>query len=146
MAFPGFKVQNLICYESVPLGPWFWHMARDAFSSNSIVPLNQNTGKYIEGWQGTLEFNFKYRFMTEYHISIYMIYHMQEGYCHCGQEDGCDVVKFSRLVTVKKNDEQALKQGLAKFGPASISINVGRKSLKFYSSGVYDDTECSKYM
>ena len=23
MAFPGFKVQNLICYESVPLGPWF---------------------------------------------------------------------------------------------------------------------------
>lgn len=84
--------------------------------------------------------------MTEYHISIYMIYHMQEGYCHCGQEDGCDVVKFSRLVTVKKSDEQALKQGLAKFGPASISINVGRKSLKFYSSGVYDDTECSKYM
>ena len=49
-------------------------------------------------------------------------------------------------MTVKKNDEQALKQGLAKFGPASISINVGRKSLKFYSSGVYDDTECSKYM
>ena len=69
----------------------------------------------------------------------------QEGYCHCGEEDGCNLVKFNRLVTVKKNDEKALKQGLAKFGPASISINVGRKSLKFYSSGVYDDTECSKY-
>ena len=110
------------------------------------MPLNQNTGKYIEGGQSTLEFNSKYGFMSSITFAIYMIYHMQEGYCHCGQEDGCDVVKFNRLVTVKKNDEQALKQGLAKFGPASISINVGRKSLKFYSSGVYDDTECSKYM
>ena len=50
------------------LGPWFWHMARDACSSNSIVPLNQNTEKYIEGWQSTLEFNFKYGFMSENHI------------------------------------------------------------------------------
>ena len=47
-------------------------------------------------------------------------------------------------MTVKKKDEKALIRGLAKFGPASIAINVGRKSLKFYSSGVYDDPECSK--
>ena len=53
-------------------------------------------------------------------------------------------MKFKRLVTVKKLDENALIQGLARFGPASIAISVGRKSLKFYSSGVYDDPECSK--
>lgn len=47
-------------------------------------------------------------------------------------------------MTVKKNDVEALKQGLAKFGPASIAIDVGRKTLKFYKSGVYDDPECSK--
>lgn len=69
---------------------------------------------------------------------------LQEGYCHCAEEDHCEVVKFKRLVTVKKLDEKALIQGLAKFGPASIAISVGRKSLKFYSSGVYDDPECSK--
>ena len=68
----------------------------------------------------------------------------QEGYCHCAKEDGCDVIKLKRVVTVKKNNEEELKQGLAKFGPASIAINVGRKTLKFYNSGVYDDPECSK--
>ncbi|KAL9979945.1 hypothetical protein ACROYT_G008468 [Oculina patagonica] len=70
-------------------------------------------------------------------------YLAQEGYCHCAKEDGCDVINFKRVVTVKKNNAEELKQGLAKFGPASIAINVGRKSLKFYNSGVYDDPECS---
>lgn len=45
---------------------------------------------------------------------------------------------------MKKNNMEGLKQGLAKFGPASIAIDVGRKTLKFYNSGVYDDPECSK--
>ena len=53
-------------------------------------------------------------------------------------------MNFKRVVTVKKNNVDALKQGLAKFGPASIAIDVGRKTLKFYNSGVYDDTDCSK--
>ncbi|XP_068679493.1 counting factor associated protein D-like [Montipora foliosa] len=71
-------------------------------------------------------------------------YLAQEGYCHCAEDDDCEVVKFQRLVTVKKLDENALIQGLARFGPASVAISVGRKSLKFYSSGVYDDPECSE--
>ena len=82
-----------------------------------------------------------------YHVIVVHAQHCflpKEGYCHCAEEDRCDVVKFKRVVTVKKHDEEALKQGLAKFGPASIAISVGRKSLKFYSSGVYDDPECSK--
>lgn len=69
---------------------------------------------------------------------------MQEGYCHCAKEDGCDVVNFKRVVTVKKNNAEELKQGLARFGPASIAISASRKTLKFYNSGVYDDKECSK--
>ena len=55
------------------------------------------------------------------------------------------MVNFKRVVTVKKKNVEALKQGLAKFGPASIAIDVGRKTLKFYNSGVYDDPECSKW-
>ncbi|XP_058968750.2 counting factor associated protein D [Pocillopora verrucosa] len=75
--------------------------------------------------------------------SSYGRYLAQEGFCHCAKEDGCDVVKFKRVVTVKKKDAEALKHGLAKFGPASIAISASRKTLKFYNSGIYDDEDCS---
>ena len=72
------------------------------------------------------------------------MWYAQEGFCHCAKEDGCDVVKFKRVVTVKKKDAEALKHGLAKFGPASIAISASRKTLKFYNSGIYDDEDCSE--
>ena len=68
----------------------------------------------------------------------------QEGYCHCEEKDNCTVVKFDTITTVRKRSEKALQHGLASFGPASIAINVNKKSFKFYSSGVYDDPDCGK--
>ena len=77
-------------------------------------------------------------------VGIFYVF-TQEGYCHCEEKDNCTVVKFNKLTTVKKLNEKALKQGLARFGPASVAINVNKKSLKFYSSGVYDDPDCGKF-
>ncbi|XP_048583024.1 counting factor associated protein D isoform X2 [Nematostella vectensis] len=69
-------------------------------------------------------------------------YLAQEGYCHCAKTDKCDTVHFERVMTVPKYNQTALRRGLALYGPASIAINVNRKSLKFYSGGVYDDPQC----
>ena len=77
-------------------------------------------------------------------LKILLLYFTQEGYCHCEEKDNCTVINFDTISTVKKLDETALKHGLVSFGPASVAINVNKKSFKFYSSGVYDDPDCGK--
>lgn len=66
----------------------------------------------------------------------------QEGYCHCSHKNNCSTVQFTRMMTTPKKNEEALRRGLAWYGPASIAINANRKSFKFYSSGVLDDPKC----
>ena len=53
-------------------------------------------------------------------------------------------MNFKKVMTTSKHKVDELKEGLARFGPASIAVNVDKKSFKFFSKGVYDDPECSK--
>jgi len=50
--------------------------------------------------------------------------------------------QVSNFYYVKQEDEDALTAVLAMKGPVAIAINAGLRSFQFYSSGVYDDSEC----
>ena len=43
-----------------------------------------------------------------------------------------------------KNNSDSLKFALATHGPIASSVNSDRKSFRFYSHGIYDDTECGE--
>ena len=54
-------------------------------------------------------------------------------------------VKISGYVNVTSNDPEALKAALVKFGPISVSIDASKRSLSFYSNGVYYEPTCRKF-
>jgi len=47
------------------------------------------------------------------------------------------------FVDVPQGDEQALKKAVATVGTISIAIDASHQSFQFYSTGVYDEPECS---
>ncbi|XP_059423990.1 cathepsin S-like [Carassius carassius] len=50
----------------------------------------------------------------------------------------------SKYYSVRKGDEEALKQAVANIGPISVSIDATRPQFIMYHSGVYNDPSCSK--
>ena len=69
---------------------------------------------------------------------------MQEGFCHCGRKDNCTVARIDGFIQVKKHSFKALRFALATHGPIASSINADRKTMRFYSHGIYDDPKCGE--
>jgi cathepsin L len=73
----------------------------------------------------------------------------EESYPYTAQDGTC---KFQTanigatdtgFVDVPAGNEQALASALATVGPISIAIDASHQSFQFYSSGVYNEPECS---
>lgn len=67
-------------------------------------------------------------------------YKGQDGYCLANQTQR--VGKFKGYVRVPRYDEAALREAVYSRGPIAISFDASRPSFRFFSSGVYYDTEC----
>lgn len=68
-------------------------------------------------------------------------YEAQDGTCrysakYAGGED-------TGFVDVPSGDENALKEAVATVGPVSIAIDASQSSFQFYSSGIYNEPDCS---
>ncbi|XP_057714556.1 cathepsin L.1 [Corythoichthys intestinalis] len=46
-------------------------------------------------------------------------------------------------VDIKKGDERALLEAVARVGPVSVAIDASQESFQLYDSGVYDEPDCS---
>ncbi|XP_076371767.1 cathepsin L-like peptidase [Tachypleus tridentatus] len=71
------------------------------------------------------------------------------SYPYEGKDDVC---RFSKkkvgatdtgYVDLPQGDEEKLKEGIATIGPISVAIDASHESFQFYSSGVYDEPNCS---
>ncbi|XP_068738415.1 cathepsin S-like [Montipora capricornis] len=87
------------------------------------------------------------KWVKRYGVAVkrdYGPYLAQEGFCHCGESENCTITHITGFVRVTKNNSDSLKFALATHGPIASSVNSDRKSFRFYSHGIYDDTECGK--
>ena len=62
----------------------------------------------------------------------------------CGESAVNGTVRISGYVNVTTNDPDALKVALVKYGPISVSIDASKKTLSFYSNGVYYEPTCGE--
>ncbi|CAG4983240.1 unnamed protein product [Parnassius apollo] len=70
-------------------------------------------------------------------------YLQQDGYCKL--ENMTQVYSIKGFAKVPSLSESALKVALLKYGPVTVGIYAGR-NMKFYSSGIFYDIDCSKKM
>lgn len=68
-------------------------------------------------------------------------YTAQDGTCHFNAS--FVGAKISGFEDVPAGSESALKAALNKAGPVSVAIDAAHQSFQFYSSGIYDEPECS---
>ncbi|VVC27036.1 Peptidase C1A, papain C-terminal [Cinara cedri] len=70
-------------------------------------------------------------------------------YSYKAKKTLCHFKKYKAMAQVTKisilppYDEHILKAAVALIGPISVSINASPKTFQLYSSGVYDDPECT---
>lgn len=73
----------------------------------------------------------------------------EASYPYEGQDLECrynatnSAVKVKSYVDVIAGSEAALKKDCTNNGPISIAIDAGHRSFQFYSTGIYDEPECS---
>jgi len=68
-------------------------------------------------------------------------YHPYKGWCQFNRWSVvAKVAGYNRI----PQDEEALKQAVARVGPVSIAIDAGQRSLQHYRYGVYNDPWCSQ--
>ncbi|UJR12299.1 hypothetical protein I4U23_016476 [Adineta vaga] len=73
----------------------------------------------------------------------------EESYPYFPERDICQFNKIHIAATitgytrVKKHNETDLQAAIATIGPIAVSIDAGQGSFQFYSSGVYDEPNCS---
>jgi cathepsin L len=71
-------------------------------------------------------------------------YEAQDEQCEFNKKTvGATVTSFT---DVKSGDESALKSAAANIGPISVAIDASSFMFQFYSSGVYDDSQCGNKM
>jgi hypothetical protein len=70
---------------------------------------------------------------------------LQEGLCHCGPKDNCEIVYPTSFGDVLGGNRTTMKGILATYGPVAVGINSAPKSFKFYREGVYDDFDCGRF-
>ncbi|CAK1590706.1 unnamed protein product [Parnassius mnemosyne] len=70
-------------------------------------------------------------------------YLQQDGYCKL--ENMTQVYTIKGFARVPSLSETALKVALLKYGPVTVGIYAGT-NMKFYSSGIFYDIDCSKSM
>lgn len=66
-------------------------------------------------------------------------YLAQDGYCRRVNDSGVVVTGY---VNVTSGDEHALKDAVAKVGPVAVAIDAAHPEFRFYSSGVYYNSDC----
>jgi len=73
----------------------------------------------------------------------------EESYPYEAMDDECRYHREDRgatdvgFVDIPQGNEAALKSALATVGPVSIAIDASQSSFQFYSTGVYDEPNCS---
>lgn len=73
----------------------------------------------------------------------------EQSYPYEGKEGKCRYQKRNTgatdtgFVDIPQGSEQKLMEALATVGPVSVAIDASQPTFQFYSSGVYDEPECS---
>ncbi|XP_026139808.1 cathepsin S-like [Carassius auratus] len=71
-------------------------------------------------------------------------YHYEGVQGTCRYDPSKRAASCRKYYSVRKGDEEALKQAVANIGPISVSIDATRPQFIMYHSGVYNDPSCSK--
>ncbi|XP_033127822.1 cathepsin L1-like [Anneissia japonica] len=61
----------------------------------------------------------------------------------CSFDGSCVAARCTGYVDLPPGNEVALKEAVASVGPISVAIDASRASFKLYTSGIYNEPECS---
>ena len=80
----------------------------------------------------------------EYAIENFLCTESQDPYK--GVDDKCincdSYIKFSECKDIPVNNQLALKEAVANYGPVSVSIEAYQKVFQFYAGGIIKDITC----
>jgi len=89
-----------------------------------------------------------YDYVIEYQDGLFMLeddypYTAQTGTCKFDKSKG--VAKIQSYISIAEGSETDLAEKVASKGVASIAIDASNWSFQLYSTGIYDEPQCSSY-
>ncbi|MEW5301330.1 MAG: hypothetical protein WDW36_004195 [Sanguina aurantia] len=147
-ADPGMKDQGMcgscFAFSATASMEGSWYMATGqhrSFSEQQVIDCSWDFGPNgCSGGDYQPVFNYV---ATTGGIALEQEYPYQGANDYCRASNHTMVGQFDGFIEIESRDVETLMEAVYKFGPISVAVDAAAESFRYYSEGVYYNSECS---